>query len=89
MSVVDPDNRRPVDFQLRQQYLEKIKIQIDTDLPNFMKKLLQSPESGEIKQITDDLKFYQEIAISPKGDKIAFHGKREGKDHIYIMDIDG
>ncbi|MEL6253792.1 MAG: hypothetical protein AAFR87_17420 [Bacteroidota bacterium] len=46
-------------------------------------------ESREITQITDDLKFYQEIAVSPKGDKIAFHGKRGGKDHIYIMDIDG
>ncbi|MDW3651982.1 MAG: hypothetical protein R8P61_33215 [Bacteroidia bacterium] len=46
-------------------------------------------ESGAIRQITDDLTFYQEIAVSPKGDKIAFHGKREGKDHIFIMDIDG
>lgn len=45
--------------------------------------------SGEIRQITDDLKFYQEIAVSPRGDKIAFHGRRDGKDHIFIMDIDG
>ena len=43
----------------------------------------------EIKQITDDLAFYQEIAVSPDGKKIAFHAKRQGEDHIYTIDIDG
>lgn len=43
----------------------------------------------EKRQITDDLAFYQEIAVSPDGKKIAFHAKRKGEDHIYTIDIDG
>jgi len=43
----------------------------------------------QVKQITNDLAFYQEIAVSPDGKKIAFHAKRKGEDHIYTMDIDG
>ncbi|MBX2876705.1 MAG: hypothetical protein KTR30_31605 [Saprospiraceae bacterium] len=43
----------------------------------------------EKKQITDDLAFYQEIAVSPDGKQIAFHAKRMGEDHIYTIDIDG
>ncbi|NET37499.1 MAG: hypothetical protein F6K19_36660 [Cyanothece sp. SIO1E1] len=43
----------------------------------------------KITQITDDLAFYQEIAVSPDGKKIAFHAKRKGEDHIYTIDIDG
>ncbi|WP_235298046.1 TolB family protein [Portibacter marinus] len=43
----------------------------------------------EINQITNDSKFYQEISVSPDGQKIAFHAKRMGKDHIYVMDLDG
>ncbi len=40
-------------------------------------------------QITKDDHFYQEIAVSPDGQKIAFHGKRDGQHHIYTIDIDG
>ncbi len=43
----------------------------------------------ETRQITDDTAFYQEIAVSPDGKKIAFHAKRKGEDHIYTIDIDG
>lgn len=43
----------------------------------------------QVKQITDDTAFYQEIAVSPDGKKIAFHAKRDGEDHIYTIDIDG
>lgn len=42
-----------------------------------------------IKQITNDRAFYQEIAVSPDGQKIAFHAKRNGQDHIYTIGIDG
>ncbi|WP_223034066.1 DPP IV N-terminal domain-containing protein [Hanstruepera marina] len=40
-------------------------------------------------QITNDKKFYQEIDVSPDGKKIVFHAKRNGKHHLYIMDING
>lgn len=45
--------------------------------------------SKAISQITDDLHFYQEIAVSPNGEKIVFHGKRNNLDHIYTIQTDG
>ncbi|CCH68122.1 Malto-oligosyltrehalose synthase [Richelia intracellularis HH01] len=100
-SLVDPDNRRPVDFQLRQQYLENIKIQIDMDLPNFIAQLLQYPESGEIKQfliyqVLSARKQYLEvfqrgtyhkltIAGSLKGHIIAFSRKLGEQNTIVVV----
>ncbi len=45
--------------------------------------------TGVITQVTDDPLFYQEIAVSPDGEKIAFHAKRNGQDQIYTIDIKG
>lgn len=49
LSLVDPDNRRPVDFEKRQKYLEEIKSQSETDLSDYIVKLLETPEDGRIK----------------------------------------
>ncbi|MDM9385679.1 malto-oligosyltrehalose synthase [Chlorogloeopsis sp. ULAP01] len=49
LSLVDPDNRRPVDYQARQEYLQDIKSKIETDLPGLITELLQNPEDGRIK----------------------------------------
>lgn len=49
LSLVDPDNRRPVDYQIRQEYLQDIKTQIETDLPSLLAQLQQNPEDGRIK----------------------------------------
>ncbi|GMN09555.1 hypothetical protein MTsPCn9_15980 [Croceitalea sp. MTPC9] len=46
-------------------------------------------ESQKKHQITNDKKFYQEIDVSPNGKKIVFHAKRNGKDHLYTIDING
>ena len=43
----------------------------------------------KVTQITNDQQFYQEICVSPDGKKIAFHAKRDGKHHLYLIDTDG
>lgn len=50
LSLVDPDNRRPVNYELRKQYLEDIKTKIAMDLPSLITELLQNPEDGRVKQ---------------------------------------
>ncbi|OLP16760.1 malto-oligosyltrehalose synthase [Leptolyngbya sp. 'hensonii'] len=49
LSLVDPDNRRPVDFQQRQSYLDEIQAKIHADLPGLLTELLAHKTDGRIK----------------------------------------
>lgn len=48
-SLVDPDNRRPVDYEQRQQYLNDIKEQEQQDIQKLHQQLLQDPTNGQVK----------------------------------------
>lgn len=48
-SLVDPDNRRPVDFERRQQMLDQIKAQEGTDRLKLARDLLEDAPDGAIK----------------------------------------
>lgn len=48
-SFVDPDNRRPVDFDRRRSYLGEIKRQENIDLLRLIKELMAKREDGRIK----------------------------------------
>lgn len=47
LNLVDPDNRRPVDYQLRSAYLQEIKSQAND--PDYGRRLLSSPGDGKVK----------------------------------------
>ncbi|MEO1374026.1 MAG: malto-oligosyltrehalose synthase [Cyanobacteria bacterium J06635_10] len=49
LSLVDPDNRRPVDFEKRQKYLEEIQSQTQADLLDYIAQLRETPEDARIK----------------------------------------
>jgi len=49
LSLVDPDNRRPVDFKKRQQYLEEIKSKSPADILDYIAQLRETPEDARIK----------------------------------------
>ncbi|MUG94315.1 malto-oligosyltrehalose synthase [Scytonema sp. UIC 10036] len=48
-SLVDPDNRRPVDFETRQSYLKTIQEQTKTDILKLIEQLLSTKEDARIK----------------------------------------
>lgn len=48
-SLVDPDNRRPVDFQRRREMLERIQSVRDEDRANLVKEMAAHPQDGLIK----------------------------------------
>jgi (1->4)-alpha-D-glucan 1-alpha-D-glucosylmutase len=48
-SLVDPDNRRPVDFELRKKLLASLNAEARTDPYSLADRLLLSPENGLIK----------------------------------------
>ncbi|QLE56347.1 malto-oligosyltrehalose synthase [Nostoc sp. TCL26-01] len=49
LSLVDPDNRRPVDFTERRTYLSQIQQQIQTDILGLILELLNHKTDGRIK----------------------------------------
>lgn len=49
LSLVDPDNRRPVDFEQRSSFLSAIQEQLKTDPLNLIQELLAHKEDGRIK----------------------------------------
>jgi (1->4)-alpha-D-glucan 1-alpha-D-glucosylmutase len=48
-SLVDPDNRRPVDFDLRRRLLAELKSQGQDDLAQLSRSLVQNWRDGQIK----------------------------------------
>jgi len=49
LSFVDPDNRRPVDFDTRITTLSRIKKSANENLPGLIQSLLSDPRNGAIK----------------------------------------
>ncbi|MEH2410124.1 malto-oligosyltrehalose synthase [Nostoc sp.] len=49
LSLVDPDNRRPVDFEQRRTYLSSIREQVKTDILGLIQELLNDKTDGKIK----------------------------------------
>jgi (1->4)-alpha-D-glucan 1-alpha-D-glucosylmutase len=49
LSLVDPDNRRPVDFEQRRTYLNAIREQVKTDILKLIQELLNHKTDGRIK----------------------------------------
>jgi (1->4)-alpha-D-glucan 1-alpha-D-glucosylmutase len=48
-SLVDPDNRRPVDFDFRRRTLQELEAGAKSDLASLLRELMSSPEDGRIK----------------------------------------
>ncbi|HST54029.1 MAG TPA: malto-oligosyltrehalose synthase [Pyrinomonadaceae bacterium] len=48
-TLVDPDNRRPVDYELRRAHLASLREADDGDATGFVRRLLERPEDGRIK----------------------------------------
>lgn len=48
-SLVDPDNRRPVDFRLRRELLESIKRGAQTNLRGLLKDMTENLQDGRLK----------------------------------------
>ncbi|MBH8575231.1 malto-oligosyltrehalose synthase [Nostocaceae cyanobacterium CENA369] len=93
LSLVDPDNRRPVDFEQRRAYLSAIREQIETDILKLIQELLNDKTDGRIKLFltaqllkarTDYLSLFQEgdyLPLEIKGthaDRILAFARRQG-----------
>ncbi|MFP4101792.1 malto-oligosyltrehalose synthase [Coleofasciculus sp.] len=85
LSLVDPDNRRPVDFEQRLALVQELKQRFETDKLGLVQELCQSPEDGRIKLfvIYQALKTRREyLEVFQRGDyhKLTVIGSL--KDHV-------
>ncbi|MTI28208.1 malto-oligosyltrehalose synthase [Fulvivirga kasyanovii] len=83
LSYVDPDNRRPVDYDLRAQMLREIKV--NDGKAEYLQALLDNLHDGRIKMYTL-YKCLQERrlnqSIFDEGDYLPFEVSGEQKDHV-------
>jgi (1->4)-alpha-D-glucan 1-alpha-D-glucosylmutase len=49
LSLVDPDNRRPVDYSKRRKFLQEIKLKSSQNILQLLKELIATKEDGKIK----------------------------------------
>ena len=63
-TLVDPDNRRPVDYELRRSLLASLRDVGDVDVSEFVERLLEQPSDGRVKMYltTRALNFRRERA---------------------------
>jgi (1->4)-alpha-D-glucan 1-alpha-D-glucosylmutase len=65
-SLVDPDNRRPVDYEKRRAFLQDLQLKANSDLLGLIESLLATKEDGKIKlfltyQLFQARKKYQKL----------------------------
>jgi len=84
-SLVDPDNRRPVNYDERLSYLQEIKRRCQTDLKSLLCDLKATRHDGRLKLflITRALAARQQYrAVFEKGDYVPLAVEGERADHI-------
>ena len=85
LSMVDPDNRRPVDYEQRFSFLKEIKEKSQTDILTLINHLLSSKEDGRIKlfltyKVLQAIK--ANLAVFQKGDYQPLEVSGKFKEHI-------
>lgn len=85
LSLVDPDNRRPVDFDKRRECLQYIQEQSKNNLDSLLQELLNSKQDGRIKLflIAQALKARKDyLAVFEKGDYLSLTVEGAKKDCV-------
>jgi (1->4)-alpha-D-glucan 1-alpha-D-glucosylmutase len=88
LSFVDPDNRRPVDYQVRMQYLEQIRTQQKENRQALLQDLLKNKEDGRIKLFTvyTGLQLRNKyIALFNEGAYIPLQVSGKYREHIFAF----
>ncbi|UYL09622.1 malto-oligosyltrehalose synthase [Bdellovibrio sp. SKB1291214] len=81
LSLVDPDNRRPVDYAERKQFLARMQAQAKIDASSYLQEISKNWKSGEVKMYLtwrllqlrnhwpDIFLKGEYLPVSPEGDK--------------------
>ncbi len=85
LSMVDPDNRRPVDYEQRISFLKDIKEKAQTDILKLIDELFSSKEDGRVKlfltyRVLQARK--ENLDVFQEGDYLPLEVGGKFKDHI-------
>ena len=87
-SLVDPDNRRPVDFELRAELLKQIKDKARADILGLIAELLATKEDARIKMFLT-LKLLearkQHLEVFQQGDYLPLEVSGKFKDNVVAI----
>jgi (1->4)-alpha-D-glucan 1-alpha-D-glucosylmutase len=85
LSLVDPDNRRPVDYPKREEYLRQIRRNEQASVEDLLKDLLEKKEDGRIKLYVIYRSLHTRAAMKElfaSGDYLPVRPEGDRADHI-------
>lgn len=101
LTLVDPDNRRPVDFELRQRLLEEIRnMEMSREFRDTARELLERMRDGRVKlylirralglrkrrkQVFEEGKYLTVEVLGEKADNVCAFERRLGDDSIIVV----
>ncbi|MGF1603018.1 MAG: malto-oligosyltrehalose synthase [Thermosynechococcaceae cyanobacterium] len=88
LSLVDPDNRRPVDYERRLHELQELNQWAERDLSSLLENLIAYPEDGRIKLfVTSHLLAArtEHIDIFQEGDYLPVRVSGKYADHVFAF----
>ncbi|MCJ7594937.1 MAG: malto-oligosyltrehalose synthase [Desulfobacterales bacterium] len=85
LHLVDPDNRRPVDFEKRRAFLHQMKEEARKDILKLMRELLASEEDGRVKLFLIHRALrarHEKAALFRQGTYLPLAGTGKYQDHV-------
>jgi (1->4)-alpha-D-glucan 1-alpha-D-glucosylmutase len=84
LSLVDPDNRRPVDFSLRRRMLESLDREAEADRLGLCKRLFEDMSDGRIKLfvVSQGLRFARRHPALFRAEYLPLSGSGPGEGHL-------
>lgn len=94
LSLVDPDNRRPVDYELRTDLLKKMKTAVKKSKQAYSQSVLKQWQSGEVKLwLTWNLLQLRQndLPLFQKGDYVPLRPQGKGQEHFvaFLRHLEG
>jgi (1->4)-alpha-D-glucan 1-alpha-D-glucosylmutase len=88
LSLVDPDNRRPVDYAYRQSLLSSLLIDLEKDKTALVDELIRNPEDGRIKLLITKLSLdlrRKNHELFERGEYIPLQTRGERQHHTIVF----
>jgi (1->4)-alpha-D-glucan 1-alpha-D-glucosylmutase len=93
-SMVDPDNRRPVNYNVRQKVLKDLTGAFEADRKKLLRQLVEHPEDGRIKlfliwRSLNNRRAFPDLFHKGEYHPLIFEGARQAMAFGFVRSLDG